>query len=331
MRVPVAALAFVALLAACSSASSSKAVQTTTTAAGTGLTTPTTSATTAPGASAPPALPAGAAPTAATPCGTSARPPATYRHVVWIWMENHAYGSVIGSSHAPYQTQLTRQCGTATHYATVGSPSLPNYLGATAGTTFGIGDDDGPGSHHLTADNLFRQVRAAGGTERSYEESMPANCALSSGGEYAVKHNPAAYYQGGGDRAACQADDVPLTQLPADVAAGRLPTFAFVTPNLCDDTHDCSVATGDAWLSAFVPTLLASAEYRAGSMAIVIVYDEDTPMPNAFIAPSVPPGTVVTVPVNHYALLRATEEMLGLGALLGRAAAAPDLRPLLHL
>ena len=246
-------------------------------------------------------------------------------------MENHSYGSVIGSRDAPYQTQLAHQCGTATHYATVGSPSLPNYLGATAGTTFGIGDDNGPGSHPLSADNLFRQVRAAGGTERSYEESMPAPCALASGGEYAVKHNPAAYYQGGGDRAACQADDVPLTQLVADLAAGALPTFAFVTPNLCDDTHDCSVATGDAWLAAWVPKLLESPEYRAGGTAIVIVYDEDTPMPNVFITPSTPPGTTVAVAVDHYALLRATEEMLGIQVLLGRAATAPDLRPLLQI
>jgi hypothetical protein len=245
-------------------------------------------------------------------------------------MENHSYGSVIGSSRAPYQTELARSCGTATRYATVGSPSLPNYLGATAGTTFGIGDDGAPGSHVLTADNIFRQVRLAGGTERSYEESMPANCALSGAGEYAVKHNPAAYFAGAGDRAACQDDDVPLTQLGADLASGRLPTFSFVTPNLCDDTHDCPVATGDAWLRAWVPQFLASPAYRSGGTAIVIVYDEYTPVPNVFIAASLPPGTVVTSPVDHYALLRATEEMLGLGGFLGRAALAPDLRPSLH-
>ncbi len=245
-------------------------------------------------------------------------------------MENHSYGSVIGSSRAPYQTQLARECGSATDYATVGSPSLPNYLGATAGTTFGIGDDDGPGSHPISADNLFRQVRAAGGTARSYDESMPADCALSSGGEYAVKHNPAAYYQGDGDRAACQVDDVHLSQFTADLSAGRLPTFAFVTPNLCHDTHDCSVATGDAWLRGFVPQLLSSPEYVSGTLAVVVVYDEYTPVPNVFIAPSAPAGTVVTVPVNHYALLRATEEMLGL-ALLRGAASAPDLRPLLRM
>ncbi len=265
------------------------------------------------------------------PCGTNTDPPAVYRHVVWIWMENHSYSSVIGNAHAPYLTQLTRACATLSRYATVGSPSLPNYLGATAGTTFGIGDDNAPRSHPITADNLFRQVRAEGGSERSYEESMPASCSLTGAGEYAVKHNPAAYYIGPGDRAACQADDVPLTQLAGDLTAGRLPTFSFVTPNLCDDTHDCSVATGDAWLRSWVPRLLAAPDYRAGTMAVVIMYDEYTRMPNVFIAPSVAPGTVVTSRADHYALLRATEEMLGIPTFLGHAATAPDLRALLRM
>lgn len=330
MRVPVL-VGCLALLVSCSSAARRAAPATSVPEGPTTATAaPTTSAAAAPTTPVRPGT-SGPVPTVDAPCGTAAHPPAAYRHVVWVWMENHSYRSVIGSPSAPYQTALVHRCGTATDYATVGSPSLPNYLGATAGATFGIGDDNGPGSHRLTADNLFRQVRASGGTERSYEESMPADCALSGAGKYAVKHNPAAYFQGGDDRAACEADDVPLSQLAPDLAAGRLPTFSFVTPNLCDDTHDCGVATGDRWLQAFVPTVLASPEYRDGTMALVIVYDEYTPMPNVFVAPSVRPGTVVAAPVDHYALLRATEEMLGLGALLGRAAGAPDLRPLLGL
>jgi phosphatidylinositol-3-phosphatase len=44
------------------------------------------------------------------------------------------------------------------------------------------------------------------------------------------------------------------------------------------------------------------------------------------IAPSVVPGTTASgTRLNHYSLLRATEEMLGLSPLLGNAAAT-DLR-----
>jgi phospholipase C len=272
----------------------------------------------------------------ASPCGGSATPPAVYDHVIWIWMENKPYHQVIGSSQAPYETSLAEQCATATHYSSVGSPSLPNYIGATSGSTHGISDDASPSAHRISADNLFRQVRARGGTARSFEESMKGNCNLGTSGRYAVKHNPAAYYVGDGDRAACRSDDIPLGSLQRgalrrDIDANTLPTFAFVTPNLCNDTHDCSVATGDRWLKQFVPVLLASDSYAAGRTAIFVVWDEDSPMPFIALAPTVPAGTVERAKVDHYALLRTTEEMLGIPTRLGAAARAPSMRASLHL
>src|SRR5436309_10584767 len=37
-----------------------------------------------------------------TDCGVKTGPPTTYAHVVWVWMENHSYSQIIGSSSAPY-------------------------------------------------------------------------------------------------------------------------------------------------------------------------------------------------------------------------------------
>ena len=272
------------------------------------------------------AVPSASTAEATTP---SAAPSSTkkYAHVVWVWMENHTYKQVIGDSSAPYETSLAGQFGTATQYASVGSPSLPNYIGATSGGTQGIADDAEPISHQLTVDNLFREVRASGGTARSFEESMPNNCLLGSVGTYAVKHNPAAYYMGGDDRAACMADDVPFS---GTLPSGQLPTFSFVTPNLCDDTHDCPVAAGDAWLKSFLPPLLHGADYQGGATAIFVIWDEYTTMPNIVISPTTSAGTVTSQPFNHYSLLRTTEEMLGL-PLLGRAASATSMRAAFHL
>jgi phospholipase C len=255
-----------------------------------------------------------------------------YDHVVWIWMENHSYNQVIGNPRAAYATGLAHQCGTATSYSSVGRPSLPNYIGATSGSTQGISDDAPPAAHPVSADNLFRQVRASGRSERSYQEAMPGPCAVGSSGRYAVKHNPAAYYVGPTDRQACGANDVPLSgALAADVANGTLPAFSFVTPDLCNDTHDCAVATGDAWLGQWLPRILAGPNYRAGRTAVFVVWDEDSPMPNMVISPTTPPGTVSGLAVDHYALLRTTEEMLGVSDLLGRAATAPSMRGPFHL
>ncbi len=247
-------------------------------------------------------------------------------------MENHRYGEVIGNDNAPFETALARRCGTATQYASVGSPSMPNYIGATSGDTQGIHDDNPPAAHPLTADNLFRQVRASGRQARSYQEAMPANCALDPKGDYAVKHNPAAYYSGPEDRAACKIDNVALGTPTSGALADALdhdtlPAFSFITPNLCNDTHNCGVKTGDKWLQAWLPRLAASSAYRSGTTAIFVAWDEYTPMPSIVISPSTPPGSVADGPVDHYSLLRTTEELLAIPDFLGHAAQATSMRP----
>jgi phosphatidylinositol-3-phosphatase len=267
-----------------------------------------------------------ATPDAATPCGTAAGG-AHYAHVVWIWMENKPYGSVIGSKSAPYENSLAAKCGSATDYHGVTHPSLPNYLAATGGSTFGVHDDASPSSHKINGDSLFGQLDAAGLSWRSYEESMPSNCATSASGRYAVKHNPAAYFTS--IRAACAKDDVPFAGAFAhDVAAGTLPSFSFVTPDLCSDTHDCSVHTGDGWLATWVPKLLDGPNYRAGDTLLVVTWDEGEGSvnitPTIVVAPSVRPGLRAAQRLDHYALLRTTEDLLGVGRL-GAAAAAPSL------
>lgn len=263
---------------------------------------------------------------ATSPCGRGGEPPATDEHVVWIWMENHSYDQVIGTPEAPYLTRLARECGSATRWNAVGAPSLPNYLAMTSGTKHDVTDDLDPAAHPLRTDNLFRQVRANGGTVRAYAESMPAPCALTTSGRYAPRHNPITYYVGGEDRAACRTESRPLTDLDADLASGTWPAFMTITPDLCHDMHDCGVHEGDAFLAALLPRLLGSATYAAGRTAVVVVWDESSPIPNVVIAPTVPAGTVVTRASDHYDLLRTTEELLGITTYLGEADNATSLR-----
>ncbi|MEA2704053.1 MAG: phosphatidylinositol-3-phosphatase, partial [Actinomycetota bacterium] len=266
-----------------------------------------------------------------SPCGARTAAPARYDHVVWIWMENKTYDEVIGNPSAPYETSVAQKCGTATAYAIVGKPSLPNYIGATSGDTHGIDDNDGPASHPLEVDNIFRQVRHSDRRAVSYQESMPGNCAMETSEPYAVKHNPAPYYVGGGDRVACLVDNVPLGALDGGPLADALdndtlPAFSFVTPNQCSDTHDCPVATGDQWLELWLTRILASGAYRSGTTAVFVVWDEPTPMPHIVISPTTPPGTTSATGYDHYSLLRTTEELLGISELLGHANTAASMR-----
>lgn len=255
------------------------------------------------------------------PCGKQRHPPARYDHVVWVVMENHAFGSVIGSSQAPYENALAKRCGLAANFTAEAHPSLPNYIAMTSGSTHGIADDGSPSSHAIGGPSIFSQL---GSDWRALQESMPSNCSRSSSGDYAVKHNPAAYFTGA--RAACARQDVPLHGSP-DLSA----KFTFVTPNLCNDTHDCSVSTGDRWLRTFLTKVFATPEYRAGRTAVFLTWDEDDSghgnhVATIVAAPAVARGTVASERFSHYSMLRTAEEMLGL-RFIGAAAQAPSMRP----
>jgi phosphatidylinositol-3-phosphatase len=266
----------------------------------------------------------GEVPRPGLPCGTSGARPRTYEHVIWIVFENQDYGSVIGSSDAPYTNLIASECGLATNFFAETHPSLPNYIAMTSGSTQGITDDEDPASHPLSVPSIFSQL---GSDWRSLEESMPSNCLRSNFGEYAVRHNPAAYYT----NVDCAAQDVPLTSVP-DLSA----RFTFVTPNVCNDTHDCPVQTGDAWLSGFLPKIIESPEYEERETAVFITWDEDNGgssnhIPTLVLSPFTRPGTQAVARYDHYSMLRTTEELLGMDEFLGGAATAASMREDFHL
>jgi len=261
---------------------------------------------------------------AARPCSGARRPPATFKHVVWIVMENRSYSEVIGSSGAPYINELAHECGLAANFSAESHPSLPNYVAMTSGSTQGIGDDGDPSQHRLAVPSIFSVL---GGGWRALAESMPSNCDLNGRGEYAPRHNPAVYYTN--IRGRCAHRDTPLAARP-DLSA----RFTFITPNLCHDMHDCSTSAGDTWLAGFVPKILRSHTYRAGSTVVFITWDEgsgDNHIATLVLSRYTRPGTVSSKPFNHYSLLRTTEALLGIHAKLGAAATARDMRGAFHL
>ncbi len=258
----------------------------------------------------------------AAPCGSTVQ--THYRHVVWIVMENVGY-SVVGSARSPFLNHLSAQCGLATNDFAVSHPSLPNYLALTSGSTDGVIDDGEPSAHRLKVTNIFSQLR---GDWRAYEQAMPVACDRITSGLYAARHNPAVYYTN--LSATCQRHDATLASSFALHAA-----FTFITPNICDDMHSCAVATGDAWLAKMVPMITSSSQYRSGSIVLFITFDENNTqstnrVPLYVVAPSVPRGERVNVPLTHYSLLGSTERLLGL-KLLRHAATARSLLALFHL
>ena len=75
-----------------------------------------------------------------------------FRHVYVIIMENKEYGSIVGSSAAPYLNSLIARYGEATNLYAETHPSEPNYIALTSGGLQGTNSDS---SYNLAAPNLF--------------------------------------------------------------------------------------------------------------------------------------------------------------------------------
>jgi phosphatidylinositol-3-phosphatase len=243
---------------------------------------------------------------------------------VWIWFENHAFTSITPTA-APYFNQIKRECGYASNYHSVTNfVSLPEYLASTGGSNHGVTDDAGPASHQLNFNNVFRQIDQAGKSWRSYQQGMTSNCMKTSTGRYAPKHNPAAYYVGTNGATSCATSDVPLPAAPSFAS-----DFTIVEPDLCNSMHDCSVATGDAWLKTILPKVIASSDYQAGNTAVFVTFDEgaggNETLFTLVLSRFTTPGTVSGAAFNHYALLHTTQDILDLPCLLN-SCTAPDMR-----
>jgi hypothetical protein len=242
------------------------------------------------------------------------------RPLVVIFMENKERSSIVGNPSAPYMNQLLSQGKDFIHYYGVTHPSLPNYLAIANGSTNGKEGTDTISAGELQpTPTLWNQLADAGISFNVYEESMPSTCfAGTSSGQYQLKHNPAIPFAAVLDDAAVCAHVKPYTE------GAALAQVNFIAPNMCNDTHDCSITTGDDWLKANLPDMLAQ------DAKVLITYDEGTTSTNGGgnvycveVYKEITPSTN-TATFNHYSLLAAIEKQYGL-AYLGAAANATPL------
>jgi phosphatidylinositol-3-phosphatase len=244
--------------------------------------------------------------------------------VVEIVMENAERSDVLGNPAAPYVNSLVRRYALAAQSFAVAHPSLPNYLALISGTTSGISSDCT--ACRVRAVNLVDQLQAAGISWKAYLEDVPAPCYTGAGAHgYAKKHNPFIYFDDiASARARCR-KLVGFAALASDLRRSRLPSFAWITPNLCDDGHDCGLARADAFLARTVPLLLRALGPHG---FLVLTWDEGTSdrsccggdarggaVVTVLAGPDVRRGARMQKPIDHYGVLATIEHAFGLPAL----------------
>ena len=234
-------------------------------------------------------------------------------------MENKEFDEVIGSSEAPYINRLAQSGALATASYGVRHPSLPNYLALTGGSTFGIKSNCV--KCHVRASNLVDQLEAKRTSWKAYMEGMPSPCYRgSSTGLYLERHNPFLYYDSVvSNRRRCERV-VPFSQIDRDIRRHSLPSFVWITPDACNDVHDCGVDRGDEWLSKIVPRLLPT---LGPNGALFLTWDEGASdrgccrvahggrIPTIVAGPAARAGARSSIPIDHYSVLNTIERALG--------------------
>jgi phosphatidylinositol-3-phosphatase len=268
----------------------------------------------APGAN---ALGTGGAPAVAT------RASYTTKWVQLVIFENESYDDIVGSSHAPYITSLAKTWANMTNSHAITHPSQPNYLALFSGSTQGVTSDNCPVNFSVAS--LGSELVKAGISFTGFAESMPSDgfegCQahpdhLPSGWLYMRKHVPWTDFE-----TVPRKDSIVYTK-----ALSKPPSqFVWITPNMCNDMHDCSIATGDTWASKNLPNLIAWDKANDG--VLILTFDENDGSPGnqipTILAGNVNPGSY-SQHITHYNVLRTIEDIFAVKAL-GKAAPATPI------
>jgi hypothetical protein len=196
-------------------------------------------------------------------------------------------------------------------------------------------DDSVPSAANSTSStaHLSTQLDAAGLGWLAYQEGIDATtgaCPIHASGFYMPKHDPFVFFQDvsgnppSDTNARCAAHHLGIDAF-WEAVAGRMPmpSYAFVTPNQCNDMHGqggCPdsnlVRSGDDWLAAHLPDVIAYAEANQG--VIFLVWDEgetDTKIPFLAIGPHVKKGYASDSEVTHGSLVKSVEKIFDLPVL----------------
>ena len=261
-------------------------------------------------------------------------PSVRFGHVFIVVEENANFGDVVANPALPFLNGLANQYGLATNYFANAHPSIPNYFELTTGQILTLIDASTPHDFPVSSQNVVRELLASGKSWKSYAEDMPS-VGYTGGdtGRYAVRHNPLAYLTDVQNDPAQVQNLVPFSQFATDLSDAKLSDFSFIVPNLCNDAHDCSLATADAWLKSNIDPLIQSAQFQKDGL-LIIVFDEANTLDLTsggghvaaiVVSPLAKRGYKSIAFYQHQSVLRLTLEGLGVTKLPGDAATAPAM------
>lgn len=278
---------------------------------------------------------------AAVGCGSGAVPTVRHQnvpskgpagHVILVIEENQSFSTVY-HNHMPWLSALGDKYGVATNYYSDEEGSLLDYLWLSSGSgEQNFGCDGNQCANAVTDNNIFRQLNSVGMSWNVYAESLPTPGFMGAfSGDYAKRHDPAAWYSDVVSSPTQQQNIVPFSQFGVDLAASDLPDYSIIVPNLADDAHNGTPEAADEWLKENIGPLLDSPYFHSGGNSVLFVTfdngdkDAQGQVLTVVAGQRVIPGVKVGTYFRHENTLRTIMELLGVGNYPGASATAAPM------
>jgi phosphatidylinositol-3-phosphatase len=207
-----------------------------------------------------------------------------YDHIVVVVEENKNYDQIIGSDSAPYINRLAREGTSFSQMFAEEHPSQGNYFWLISGSNQNVGFADQVPETKFTTSSLGEQLIKKGLSFKGYAESLPAI-----GSEvdvsppkcrypclYGRKHVPwISFATIPNGTTVDTSSNLRFVDFPSDYT--KLPTVAFVIPNMENDMHNGapkdSVRVGDSWLRQYLDGYYQWAKAHNG--LLIVTFDEN--------------------------------------------------------
>ncbi len=267
---------------------------------------------------------------------------APFDHIVTILMENQGLcdvyvgcgGSATYMSHLADQNVIVMTWGTTSH------PSEGNYISLIGGDNFGH-TNDGYCCWGINAPNIVDRMESAGLTWQAFAEDASGSGTCNFNPPRGADHFAFLTFADMNTPARCAnlltTTSSSDTEFLNSLNSANPANFIWLTPNDCNNMHDCGIATGDSYLSTLVPQILSSKEFTTTKATLLIVFDEGyTGCSNtggtgecvyaSFSGPVAKKGVQLSPPgASHYSYLSTIETAWGLSSLTSNDAGAPNL------
>jgi acid phosphatase len=188
-------------------------------------------------------------------------------HIIFVWLENKRFSTIIGSRDAPFINSLIKKGTLFTNSHATTHPSYPNYVDFFAGQNNGITSDACIDNLALTTPNLYSILKDAGKSFAWYSEDLPATGSKACTFKYYVqKHNPTTMF-----------GNVPgsankrFADFPKDYS--QLENVVCISPNMVNDMHSGSIKEADNWVKKKLSKL---ANWCIDNNSVFVIYFDES-------------------------------------------------------